>query len=124
MVVAQVGHVVDAEPVLLDADAIVVETAHHGAARRARRKAGRGDAGLGLQHVAKRCAGAALDFGARHRGDGGELVGDDRQRALQQRALQRNGVFRRRGALDRARRVDRDLRQLDGLCGDGSDSAE
>ena len=95
-------------PSPFSADAIVVEAAHHRAARGARREAGRRDAGLRLQHFAECAAGAALDLSAGHHRHGGELVGDDRQRPLQ-RAWHRNRVSRSGRALDRARGVDRDL---------------
>ena len=82
MIFAEIGDAAAADAVLDNADAIDVEAAHDRPARRARRKARSGDAGLGEQEIAERGAAAAADLLVRHDGDGGELVGDDRQHAL------------------------------------------
>ena len=84
VILAQLRHAACADAVLLDPHAIGIEAAHDRAAGRAGRKAGAGDAGLGEQQVAERPAAGALDFLAGDHGDGGELVGDDRQPAGRQ----------------------------------------
>ncbi len=123
MIFAQIRHAAAADAVVDDADAVDVEAADDRTARRAGRKARPGDAGLGEQDVAQRRAGTALQFLARHHRDGRELIGDDRQRALQRR-LRRAGLQvcgaaasglggrTRRGAPDRAGRRENDIRKL------------
>ena len=82
MVFAEVGGAIGADAVLLDADAIDVEPADDRPAGCTGRKARSGDAGLFEQEVAERAAAVSPQLLVRHDRDGGELVGDDRDRSL------------------------------------------
>ena len=83
MVLAQIGRAVGADAILLDAHAIDVEAANDRAAGGAGGKARAGDARLAEQQVAERAGAVATNFLVRHDRHGGELIGDDWQRALQ-----------------------------------------
>ena len=79
VILAEIRRAVAADAVLDDADAIDVEAPDDRPARRARRKARAGDAGLGEQEIAERAAALPADFLVGQHGHGRELVGHDGQ---------------------------------------------
>src|SRR3954454_17124355 len=91
MVLAEIGRAAGGQAVLDNADAVDVETADDRPARSAGRKLRAGDAGFGEQKVAQSRAALTADFLVWHHGDGGELVGHDRQHAGLRRWRSRRG---------------------------------
>ncbi len=113
VVLREIGDILRADAVFLDAHAGVVEAADDRPAGAARRETGAGDAGQGVELVAERCAAVAADLGLGNNGDGHEGAVDDLQLAVGEAEIAGRAVGVARG-------LDEDLGQ-GGLGGGGGD---
>jgi hypothetical protein len=77
MIFAEIRGAVGADAVFLDAHAIDVEPANDRTAGRAWREARSGDAGLVEEKIAEGGGAIAAQFGIRHHGHGGKLIGNN-----------------------------------------------